>query len=180
MGCWRATGTDEGCVLGPTMPYGHDRRASRRKGQRHLSQLPPVTAGRLAPHLIDPTAQFLGAIETVSVFPRRLPQPVQQSFRSTSSTLVYGGRPWCSSAAATWARLWQTTQVATITCQGRKSSSLKAWRGGMFFVCSTSPELRQSKRVSKADAARRTHAGRHRPLDTAFSSSVVANPELRL
>jgi hypothetical protein len=44
--------------------------------------------------------QFLGAMETVNVLPRRLPQPAQQSFRSMSSTLVCGGRPCCSSAAA--------------------------------------------------------------------------------
>jgi hypothetical protein len=70
--------------------------------------------------------QFLGAIETVNVLPRQLPQPVQQSFRSRSSSLLYGGRPWCSSAVATWARLRQAAQLATITCHGRRSSSLKA------------------------------------------------------
>jgi hypothetical protein len=70
--------------------------------------------------------QFLGAMETVNVLPRRLPQPVQQSFRSRSSSLVYGGRPCCNSTAATWARLRQAAQVATITCQARRSSSLKA------------------------------------------------------
>jgi hypothetical protein len=45
--------------------------------------------------------QFRGAIETVNVLPGRLPQPVEQSFRSRSSTLVCGGRPCCNSAAAT-------------------------------------------------------------------------------
>jgi hypothetical protein len=38
------------------------------------------------------SVQFLGAMETLNVLPRRLPQPVQQSFRSRSSTLMYGGR----------------------------------------------------------------------------------------
>jgi hypothetical protein len=32
--------------------------------------------------------QFLGAMETVNVSPRRSPQPVQHSFRSTLSSFV--------------------------------------------------------------------------------------------
>jgi hypothetical protein len=39
---------------------------------------------------------------------------------------IGGGRPWCSSAAATWVRLRQTAQLAMITCHGRRSASLKA------------------------------------------------------
>ena len=36
--------------------------------------------------------QFRGAIDTLKVLPWRLPQLPQRSFRSRSSSLVYGGR----------------------------------------------------------------------------------------
>ena len=67
--------------------------------------------------------QFLGAMETLSVLPRRLPQPVQQSLRSTSSTLVCGRRPCCNSAAATWAHLRQAAVSP-------KATECLAFRGG--------------------------------------------------
>jgi hypothetical protein len=72
-----------------------------------MRDMPSMSGGlasgcRVATVAVWATAiQFLGAMETVNVLPRRLPQPVQQSFRSRSSTLVCGGRPCCSSAAAT-------------------------------------------------------------------------------
>ena len=70
--------------------------------------------------------QFRGAMETLKVLPWRLPQLLQRSFRSRSSSLVYGGRPCCSSLASMWVRFRQAAQVATITCQARRSSSRMA------------------------------------------------------
>jgi hypothetical protein len=70
--------------------------------------------------------QFRGAMETLKVLPWRLPQLLQRSFRSRSSSLVYGGRPCCSSLASMWVRFRQAAQVATMTCQARRSSSLIA------------------------------------------------------
>ena len=70
--------------------------------------------------------QFRGAMETLKVLPWRLPQLLQRSFRSRSSSLVYGGRPCCSSLASMWVRFPQAAQVAKITCQARRSSSRMA------------------------------------------------------
>jgi hypothetical protein len=67
--------------------------------------------------------QFRGAIETLKVLPRRLPQLLQRSFRSSSSSLVYRGRPCWSSLASMWVRFPQAAQVAKITCQARRFSS---------------------------------------------------------
>jgi hypothetical protein len=44
--------------------------------------------------------QFRGAMETLKVLPWWLPQLLQRSLRSRSSSLVYGGRPCCSSLAS--------------------------------------------------------------------------------
>ena len=55
-----------------------------------------------------------------------LPQLVQRSLRSRSSSLVYGGRPCCSSLASMWVRFRQAAQVAKTTCQARRSSSRMA------------------------------------------------------
>jgi hypothetical protein len=60
--------------------------------------------------------QFRGAIETLKVLPRRLPQLLQRSFRSKSSSLVYGGRPCWSSLASMRVRFPQAAQAATMTC----------------------------------------------------------------
>ena len=70
--------------------------------------------------------QFRGAMETLKVLPWRLPQLLQRSFRSRSSSLVYGGRPCCSSLASMWVRFPQAAQVAKTTCQARRSSSRMA------------------------------------------------------
>ena len=70
--------------------------------------------------------QFRVAMATLKVLPWRLPQLLQQSFRSRSSSLVYGGRPCCSSLASMWVRFPQAAQVAKITCQARRSSSRTA------------------------------------------------------
>jgi hypothetical protein len=70
--------------------------------------------------------QFRGAMETLKVLPWRLPQLLQRSFRSRSSSLVYRGRPCCSSLASMWVRFRQAPQVAKTTCQARRSSSLMA------------------------------------------------------
>jgi hypothetical protein len=67
--------------------------------------------------------QFRGAIDTLKVFPPRFPQLLQRSFRSRSTSLVYGGRPYCSSLASMWVRFRQAAQVAKTTCQARRSSS---------------------------------------------------------
>ena len=86
----------------------------------------PTKQGRID---IDPGCrdyerhQFRGAMETLKVLPCRSPQLLQRSFCSRLSNLVYGGRPCRSSLTSIWVRFPQTAQVATITCQARRSSS---------------------------------------------------------
>ena len=65
--------------------------------------------------------QFLGAIETVKVLPRRLSHPLHQRCRSTSSSLVYGGLPCCNSVGAR--RMTWSTSTAHIGAGGRAFSA---------------------------------------------------------